>query len=83
MLPIFMSRWTNVFCDLDKYILQLGQIHFELQINRFCKYILFLGQIQVIGLFTMGGQEVDQEVVLACVKDIIGEPGSKFQIIIY
>merc|ERR1712156_435686 len=25
----------------------------------------------VIGLFTMGGQEVEQEVVLACVKDII------------
>ena len=29
--------------------------------------------VQVIGLFTMGGQEVEQEVVLACVKDIIGQ----------
>ena len=32
----------------------------------------------MIGLFTMGGQEVEQEVVLACVKDIIGEPRSTF-----
>ena len=38
------------------------------------------GQIQVIGLFTMGGQEVEQEVVLACVKDIIGELSSKINI---
>ena len=36
------------------------------------------GKIQVIGLFTMGGQEVEQEVVLACVKDIIGETRSTF-----
>ena len=27
----------------------------------------------MIGLLTMGGQEVEQEVVLACVKDIIGQ----------
>ena len=32
-----------------------------------------MGEMQVIGLFTMGGQEVEHEVVLACVKDIIGE----------
>ena len=34
----------------------------------------------MIGLFTMGGQEVEHEVVLACVKDIIGELSSKINI---
>ena len=27
--------WTNTFCNLDKYILQFGQIHFAIWINTF------------------------------------------------
>ena len=60
----------------DKYILKLGQINLKILTNifgNFDKYSLQVKQTQVIGLFTMGGQEVEQEVVLACVKDIIGE----------
>ena len=30
--------WTNTFCNLDKYILQFGQIYFVIQTNTFIIY---------------------------------------------
>ena len=42
------TNWINIFCNLDKYCLQSGQIHFAIWTNTFChldKYILQSGQI--------------------------------------
>ena len=35
LADLFCSSWTNIFCFTDKYILQLGQIHFMILTNTF------------------------------------------------
>ena len=45
------SIQTNTFCNLDKYVLQFGQIHFAIWTNRYFildKYIMPFGQIHFV-----------------------------------
>ena len=50
------KRWTNTFCNLDKYILQFRQIHFKfVQINfKFGQIHLKIGQIH-LGIWSNNG----------------------------
>ena len=34
-----ISYWTNIFCNLDKYILRFGQIHSAICTNKSCNFL--------------------------------------------